>query len=464
MKMKCLAVGIILLFVGVTIAPALAQNTEKSSVSRGTWLYVGGSGPGNYTKIQDAIDNASNGDTVYVYSGNYAEHLIINIQNFILKGEGEEKTFIGFEHSDSHIVDIFQNSVTITGFSIKAGSVRVSPVHLNLGVSNITITNNVLREGLSGVHCDGDNRDLVFNDNTFTGNRCSINTRNHQGTASYFIFRRNVFYGGLTGIGLTGNQCEASNNSFFDVKNGIHQRSSQAIITDNSFLRSDVGIDIYGTTAMITRNSFSNNTNGIYSHGGDIYIADCQFEWDNIGIKLFFNHNALIERCSFTKESLGIYLQSSTDIEINACNFAKNSRGVYLISSNGVITTCNFAKNSRGVYLTSSNGVITTCNFSSNDAGVNIDYCCANITHNNFINDTIVFLLTYNGKQFVRLFNNYYSGQRLQRIKIIPGTIQTIFAIPYPPFSYYNWRYLYRPGFLIDWHPAQEPYDIPGVI
>jgi len=35
----------------------------------GNTLYVGGSGPNNYTKIQDAIDNASNGDTVFVYSG-----------------------------------------------------------------------------------------------------------------------------------------------------------------------------------------------------------------------------------------------------------------------------------------------------------------------------------------------------------------------------------------------------------
>ncbi len=50
MKTKCLAIGIILLFVGVTIAPTIAQNTEKSqSTSRGTWLYVGGSGPGNFT-------------------------------------------------------------------------------------------------------------------------------------------------------------------------------------------------------------------------------------------------------------------------------------------------------------------------------------------------------------------------------------------------------------------------------
>ncbi|MBP1662308.1 MAG: hypothetical protein H6P94_557, partial [Thermoplasmatales archaeon] len=62
-----MAVGPILLFLGACIVPMTAQDAEKSfSTSSGTWLYVGGSGPGNYTKIQDAIDNASDGDTIFV--------------------------------------------------------------------------------------------------------------------------------------------------------------------------------------------------------------------------------------------------------------------------------------------------------------------------------------------------------------------------------------------------------------
>ncbi len=70
MKRKCLAVGIILLFIGTAVIPSTAQNIEKST-SRGNTLYVGGNGPGNYSIIQDAVDNASNGDMVYVYSGVY---------------------------------------------------------------------------------------------------------------------------------------------------------------------------------------------------------------------------------------------------------------------------------------------------------------------------------------------------------------------------------------------------------
>jgi hypothetical protein len=57
---KGLAVGLILLLIGTSFIPISAQNTKKSSqpTSRGNWLYVGGSGTGNSSRIQDAI-NAS---------------------------------------------------------------------------------------------------------------------------------------------------------------------------------------------------------------------------------------------------------------------------------------------------------------------------------------------------------------------------------------------------------------------
>ena len=47
---------------------------------QGDIFYVGGGGPGNFTRIQDAIDNASNGDTVFVFdeSSPYYEHVIVD--------------------------------------------------------------------------------------------------------------------------------------------------------------------------------------------------------------------------------------------------------------------------------------------------------------------------------------------------------------------------------------------------
>jgi hypothetical protein len=57
------ALGIILLFIGMSISSSTGFNLEKKStisLDRKT-LYVGGRGPGYYTKMEDAIDDASDG-------------------------------------------------------------------------------------------------------------------------------------------------------------------------------------------------------------------------------------------------------------------------------------------------------------------------------------------------------------------------------------------------------------------
>ena len=91
-----LAFGITFLFLGTCINPSVAtDNIKKSFISiySGKTLFVGGSGEDNYTKIQDAVDNASDGDTVFVYSGIYFENVIVNT-SINLIGEDRNTTSI----------------------------------------------------------------------------------------------------------------------------------------------------------------------------------------------------------------------------------------------------------------------------------------------------------------------------------------------------------------------------------
>jgi len=95
---KGLAVAVILLFIGMCVVPSTAvqELREVSTISfDGNTLYVGGSGQNNYTTIQSAINNASDGDTVLVFdeSSPYYEHVIVD-KSIELIGENKETTTI----------------------------------------------------------------------------------------------------------------------------------------------------------------------------------------------------------------------------------------------------------------------------------------------------------------------------------------------------------------------------------
>ncbi len=110
-------------------------------------LYVGGSGSNNYSKIQDAIDDASDGDMVFVFddSSPYYENISIN-KSINLKGEDKNTTII--EGKDDDIVIINANYVSMTGFTIKNGRYAIRLISSSsTSISDNIVTDNML-EGI----------------------------------------------------------------------------------------------------------------------------------------------------------------------------------------------------------------------------------------------------------------------------------------------------------------------------
>ena len=79
-------------------------------------IYVDDDGTSDYTRIQDAIDNSSDGDTIYVYSGNYDENIVIE-KSITLIGENRNNTIIQGDDINN-TVTITSNFVDISGFNI----------------------------------------------------------------------------------------------------------------------------------------------------------------------------------------------------------------------------------------------------------------------------------------------------------------------------------------------------------
>jgi parallel beta-helix repeat protein len=153
MKRKCLAVGIILLFVGTSVIPAIAQDMEKPSLptSSGHWLYVGGSGPGNYTKIQDAIDNASDGDIVFVFNESSPYYETLKIEKSIdLIGEDAYSTVINGERKNI-VINVLADGVVLEGFTICNYNGTQQGPGLRLHANFSFITNNIITDCEFGI-------------------------------------------------------------------------------------------------------------------------------------------------------------------------------------------------------------------------------------------------------------------------------------------------------------------------
>jgi len=74
--------------------------------------------PDDYPTIQEAINNATDGDTIYVRAGIYYENVVINKQNLTLIGENKYTTVI--DSAGKNVgVSLKGNNVKIKGFTVR---------------------------------------------------------------------------------------------------------------------------------------------------------------------------------------------------------------------------------------------------------------------------------------------------------------------------------------------------------
>jgi parallel beta-helix repeat protein len=292
---KIFTLGIIIVFLGVCFYPADAQPVKQAfSSSHGNWLFVGGAGPGNYTKIQDAIDNASTGDTIYVYQGTYHEALIIDTWSLTIIGENRYTTIIETNTSDDTIT-IKKSDISIHGFTISGID---SGIYVRGEVSTIVISNNTFRECYRGVEFeyDWDNFMIILENNFFYMNHCGIylvtdlwpitirnniffNNDNGMEVSGTFLFIENNTFANSRGSGLSiyGEKSIIEGNVFQENGEGLSGGGEEHTIMGNWFLDNRVGLSLGGSKHKITGNLFKNNSFGVVITGVATTVSQNNF-------------------------------------------------------------------------------------------------------------------------------------------------------------------------------------------
>ena len=132
-------------------------------------IYVDDSGGANYTSIQDAIDNAAEGDMIYVYEGIYHENIVVD-KKITLQGE-DRKAVIDVGYNGDAII-ISKSGVYVSSFTIVHGGDGDYGIKL-YGVENCTVKNCNLSDNYAGVGLFWSNNNLIGR-NVFSGNTYAL--------------------------------------------------------------------------------------------------------------------------------------------------------------------------------------------------------------------------------------------------------------------------------------------------
>ncbi len=279
----------------VMMASVFAFSVPFASDVRAATLYVGGAGPGNYTTIQAAIDVASPGDTVFVYSGTYNESLAVN-KTLSLIGEDTNATMVVGNGTGS-VIHILSNWVNVSGFSVTGGGSAFFDAGLLLDhvhdchVSHINASSN----NWSGL-------ELYYSD---------WNTIEH-----------NVAFENKFGLTLH----QSDNNSILgnDVLSSPDAGLWITISRDNTITRNFVSLNRVGfyiwdvDSTAIARNTIVDNSVGIEVMAGSSgnTLSENNISGGSTGI-LIATHGNTIEYNTITNcTSGGIYLIDSTEVVV----------------------------------------------------------------------------------------------------------------------------------------------------
>ncbi|UCH89203.1 MAG: fibronectin type III domain-containing protein [Thermoplasmata archaeon] len=245
-------------FVGLEV-----ENSSGETVKGPSTIVVDWNGTGQYTTIQDAIDNATAGDTIRVYDGVYKEN--VNVWKKVkLVGNGTSRTIISAQKTFP-AVRIKVNSAQVTGFTINGSGQNPPPGYFYPGIQLFAVD--------------------------------SVNYVNVYG---------NDIYSFVYGIWLkTGKNNDIYNNNIYNNTYGIYIDSI--------------------TNSNIHNNSCTNNTYGIYiTSSSTLTISDNICSYNNFtGMWNVFNNRLTIRKnqCSFNSY-MGIHINDThyCTIKDNICN------------------------------------------------------------------------------------------------------------------------------------------------
>ena len=304
--------------------------------------------------IQEGINNASTGNTIFVYSGTYHEHVTVN-KTVELSGESRDTTIIdGGGNSRACFVFRSVDHIKIHGFTITNEHYGILLSNSN----NNTISGNIFTNTAAGIMLGSANNNNI-SDNIFSNNFNGIYLESFGNTIMNNIFLHDGIFGG-----------------------SLYQN----IIQDNTVNDKPLMYLFEESDRII------NETAGqiILVNCNNITIRNQNLSYTAVGIELFYTNHCLIDGNILTNDSYGLYGIYANNNLISYNNISNNDAGMVLGYTNTTTISNNFFSNNieYGIGLFGFNDTIIENTFKHNGVGIYSDASRDNLLyHNNFLNN-----------------------------------------------------------------------------
>jgi parallel beta-helix repeat protein len=270
--------------------------------------------PMDYATVQAAINAASSGDTIYVFSGTYYEHVRIN-KSVSLIGTNKYTTIID-GNATGCVVRVTADHVTISGFTIQRGGCDVFEDWgdcLHLASNDNTICQNILRTAASGIYLPDRHRNTI-RQNVIT-NTTAYGLRMFR-SSNNVVVENNITDTGFPAIFVArSREIELRKNFLLDNQGGIYLGyCSNSSVSENAINRSWVGITLeHSSFITVKGNSVADNWVGLFL--GPLYGPSQPGTRDNV----------LVENTAVNNEN-GIQTTLADQNLICRNNFITNTR------------------------------------------------------------------------------------------------------------------------------------------
>jgi parallel beta-helix repeat protein len=345
-------------------------------------LFVGGSGPGNYTTIQGAVNGANPGDTIFVYSGTYQEQVMVD-KPLSLVGWSRDTTFVE-NGGPGCTICVSSDWVNVTGFGLKtSGKLNTVGILLN-SVHNCNITGNSIFGKEWGIY-------LVSSSNNVIMDNYIPSDPSVGGIGVYLEYSDNNIVENVSTSGYYQNGIESIHSDSNTFKNvsmyDNYYGMTLAYASNNRIINSNATDCMWGFhLGLANNNSLENNT------------ATLSTNW---GIKVWKSGHNLFANNTFIQNYVGMYFWESNGNIVYRNNISVNKgAGIGLIgwdgSHNNILVENTITQSGKGAIvvaaLAGSNGnLIWNNNLSYNSHGIRIDDSQNNtiarniVSHNNEI-------------------------------------------------------------------------------